>query len=849
MGNGQFNRKMKKTLFLILLSCNFIQAQTQLTLDRINTIWAPGQVPRGVNQTDTWYSLANYWNLGHNLTTNFIPKYNGTSFSNSSISDDGSSLTFGELSTFSSNIFAGANGSNLFLGSQASNSVTIKGVSTQTLCIGVDDGGSTGGNKFIYAGAPSTIMRLPLIQNNSIVFNNNGSNKTTSLIFSATGSNKTATFPNATGTVAFTSPTLGGTGLSAYSTGDMIYANAPNSLATQAIGTDGQIEMVVGGIPTWTTSASGITGPGSSTANAITLFNGTTGKIIKNSNITLDGSGNMTVPNNWQLSSSDGGVISLSPTGNVEIGGDFATDIFGDFISPGNNYFGNSIFIAGGATGTVPTTLVDIRGAGQFKYLDTHQCNGCVLTTYTANAGVGVWALPTVSGGGSNTTINAGTGITINGTTPTYTVGISTSYAGQPSIITTGTLTSGGYAASPIADAYISSASTWNSKQNALTFQQGLSLTTNTVTNTLITGLSGGQTVIGGMGVSDGLTFIGSSANATSSLSGLNFLVGNNGSITAAKFLNDGTIQMGGAIATGKALDIKLRSDATLSIGSSSSKIVSLYNNGTLFLQHDQNTPNELYLYAGSTGGIRMGTTTDYAQRIIWDNSNSVGITYIPSGATLSIRGHSTAVSMVNKLQVNLLTTDDALAEVAISASTTTQKGLVIQGKASQTANLFEIQTSAGTIRTSINASGSFSAYGTQTTDNAGSGFIGELISSTVALGSAVSLITATPTNVANITLTAGDWDVSGNINYTETTATATARSGGINSSSATVPSDGTEGYNGVQSTLTTELNSIALIPKRFSMATNTPIYLVASATFSAGTCAVFGSIRARRIR
>jgi len=138
---------------------------------------------------------------------------------------------------------------------------------------------------------------------------------------------------------------------------------------------------------------------------------------------------------------------------------------------------------------------------------------------------------------------------------------------------------------------------------------------------------------------------------------------------------------------------------------------------------------------------------------------------------------------------------------------------------------------------------------GTSTNDNASSGNIGEFVSSSISVGSAVSLTTATAANVTSISLTAGDWDVSGMVSFNETTSTVTARTAGISSTSATLPTDGSEGYCGVQSNLTSEINSITLPVKRISIASTTTIYLVCKATFSAGTCGGFGTISARRVR
>lgn len=138
---------------------------------------------------------------------------------------------------------------------------------------------------------------------------------------------------------------------------------------------------------------------------------------------------------------------------------------------------------------------------------------------------------------------------------------------------------------------------------------------------------------------------------------------------------------------------------------------------------------------------------------------------------------------------------------------------------------------------------------GTATNDSAAAGNIGEIVSSLVATGSAVSLTTATPANVTSISLTAGDWDVEGNVNFNATGATITAGSAGINTTSATVPTDGSEAFAGILSTTANTVDTITLPRKRISISATTTVYLVGSRTFSAGTVAAFGGITARRVR
>ena len=138
---------------------------------------------------------------------------------------------------------------------------------------------------------------------------------------------------------------------------------------------------------------------------------------------------------------------------------------------------------------------------------------------------------------------------------------------------------------------------------------------------------------------------------------------------------------------------------------------------------------------------------------------------------------------------------------------------------------------------------------GTTTNDSAAAGYVGQIISSLVASGSAVSLTTATVANVTSISLTAGDWDVQANVNVTLSNATATASSSGINTTSATIPTDGSEVFNGQQTTTLSASLSTTIPRKRISVASTTTVYLCTKSTFSLGSVSAFGGITARRVR
>jgi hypothetical protein len=53
------------------------------------------------------------------------------------------------------------------------------------------------------------------------------------------------------------SATNGGTAQTTYTTGDLLYASASNTLAKRAIGTTGQVLTVSGGVPTWASASAG----------------------------------------------------------------------------------------------------------------------------------------------------------------------------------------------------------------------------------------------------------------------------------------------------------------------------------------------------------------------------------------------------------------------------------------------------------------------------------------------------------------------------------------------------------------------------------------------------------------
>lgn len=139
---------------------------------------------------------------------------------------------------------------------------------------------------------------------------------------------------------------------------------------------------------------------------------------------------------------------------------------------------------------------------------------------------------------------------------------------------------------------------------------------------------------------------------------------------------------------------------------------------------------------------------------------------------------------------------------------------------------------------------------GVTTNSNAAAGIVGEYVSSTVASSSAVSLTTATAANVTSISLTAGDWDVEANIFFTQQAGTtSTYLIAGLNSTSATIPSNNDGGRYNLLGFSGDAADATSKPSRRYSLSATTTIYVVAQAGFSGGTCSAFGQLFARRVR
>ncbi len=184
--------------------------------------------------------------------------------------------------------------------------------------------------------------------------------------------------------------------------------------------------------------------------------------------------------------------------------------------------------------------------------------------------------------------------------------------------------------------------------------------------------------------------------------------------------------------------------------------------------------------------------------------------------------------------------TSTTINQILYSSAANTIAGLA-------TANYGVLVTSATGVP-SISAGGQIP--GTRTNDSASAGNIGEYITDSVDQASAIPLTTNVSANITSIALTAGDWDVWGNVVFIAANTTVVGSGFGIVTSvSATM------GATLLRGSLTTFTGDGAVTPsvpapmQRFSIAAPTTVYLVALSTFTTSTNGAFGYISARRAR
>ena len=184
---------------------------------------------------------------------------------------------------------------------------------------------------------------------------------------------------------------------------------------------------------------------------------------------------------------------------------------------------------------------------------------------------------------------------------------------------------------------------------------------------------------------------------------------------------------------------------------------------------------------------------------------------------------------------------------LTLGSSATLSQNLVIK---SNTDGTFTIERQSGDDLLTISANGGVAVKGTTTNDSAAAGYVGEY--KETVLSSVAAPASNQFGDVASISLTAGDWDVSAMGEWLLNGATMTAQVYlGISTTSG---NSGSGMLNGDTITSTQPPQSTYympqhIVPKRFSLAAPTTLYLKLYSTYSAGAPLFSGRISARRIR
>lgn len=282
-----------------------------------------------------------------------------------------------------------------------------------------------------------------------------------------------------------------------------------------------------------------------------------------------------------------------------------------------------------------------------------------------------------------------------------------------------------------------------------------------------------------------------------------------------------------------------------------------------------------MYRDAAATIGVRSGTTATSTKfyNTYTDSSNyeRVGLNW--SGNIANLVSEAAGTGTVREMRVNnvtvtkpatnaILTLADGstLATSGAYSTTLTATGatnvtLPTSGTLATTSNP-TFTTGITTPQVTFNSTSGI--IGTTTNDSAAAGSVGELLSSLVTSGSAVSLTSNTDANVTSLSLTAGDWDVWFDCNFSGGATTQLVWvMASISATSATMNT--TPGFYfgmGVNATGTSTIFnsginyvSASAGAARISLASTTTYYAVAKALFTVSTCSAFGLLRARRVR
>ena len=243
----------------------------------------------------------------------------------------------------------------------------------------------------------------------------------------------------------------------------------------------------------------------------------------------------------------------------------------------------------------------------------------------------------------------------------------------------------------------------------------------------------------------------------------------------------------------------------------------------------------------------------------VWQNGVKLSTSQFTAstGTTVVLGAGATAGDILEFIAWNAWTTTNTNIGVgtgtslALGGATIGTNALAVTGTTLHNSNVTFVSGAVDS-STGFTPSQTNGIVGTTTNNSANAGSVGELVEQNIASGSAVALTTTTATNIASISLTAGDWDVWGETcTNNPGTSTISYIFNAINTTSATLPTAPNGGAMALaQYTYPAGANNYLYTGmKRLSLSATTTVYLIGYVVFGVSTMGMYGYIGARRRR
>ena len=301
-------------------------------------------------------------------------------------------------------------------------------------------------------------------------------------------------------------------------------------------------------------------------------------------------------------------------------------------------------------------------------------------------------------------------------------------------------------------------------------------------------------------------------------------------------------------------------------IATYTSNLGTIQNSPTMQLQPDGRFAGEIWLAAGQGYKFQLTDSTGYQ---IWvvdnilginDSASSITSEWIASGftptfsnaTTFTTAGNTTSTFQVGRRIKAVVTAGTVYGNISSSTfGVSTTVVLIMDSGMALDSGLNAVSVGLlGESNPSVPAVLKYPVTigGTQTNDNAATGQIGEYLTNNSA-PAGLSLGVGTPTT--SLSLTAGDWEAwgVGIFSWGGTAPTGCLFEAGVSNISGGIPLDGPY-WGGFSMTLINFTITLPVVPRRFSLATTTTVYLnIFANNLNATPINGSGNIYARRMR